>query len=306
MVEPTKKVWMDGEFVDWKDANVPIVTHALHYGFGVFEGMRCYKLTDGRSAVFRLKLHIRWLFDGMKILPLEPHVTQGEMVEACLETVRINGLEECYIRPIVFCGEGTMGLAAYNPTRAAIVAWKWGEYLGDGALESGIRTIVSSFNRHHVNVGMVQGKIIGQYITSILAKREAMSMGYEEAIMLDTHGYVAEGTGENIFAVRDGVLYTPPTTSPILPGVTRDAVIQLARENGAEVREEKFTRDFLYISDEVFFTGTGAQVAPVRSVDRRLINSGDPGPISKQLQELYFDIVRGKVEKYSHWCRPVY
>ncbi len=301
MVEPTKKVWMDGEFVDWKDANVPIVTHALHYGFGVFEGMRCYRLADGRSAVFRLKLHIRRLFDGMKILTLEPHVTQEQMVEACLETVRVNGLTECYIRPIVFSGVGTMGLSAYNPTRAAIVVWKWGEYLGDGALEKGIRTIVSSFNRHHVNVGMVQGKIIGQYISSILAKREAMSMGYVEAIMLDTHGYVAEGTGENIFAVRDGVIHTPPTTSPILPGVTRDAIIKLAREADMEVKEEKFTRDFLYIADEVFLTGTAAEVTPVREIDNRQVGDGRPGPVTKRLQKAYFEVVRGIDERHRAW-----
>lgn len=305
MVEPTKKVWMDGEFVDWKDANVPIVTHALHYGFGVFEGMRCYKLGDGRKAVFRLKLHIRRLFDGMKILTLEPHISQEEMIDACLEIVRINDLDECYIRPIVFCGEGTMGLSAYNPTRAAIVAWKWGEYLGEGALQNGIRTIVSSFNRHHVNVGMVQGKITGQYITSILAKREAMSMGYDEAVMLDTHGYVAEGTGENIFAVRDGVLYTPPTNSPILSGVTRDAVIQLAAENEMVVKEERFTRDFLYISDEVFFTGTAAEITPVREIDNRQVGEGRPGPVTKRLQKAFFDVVRGIDERHSGWLDMV-
>ena len=305
MVEPTKKVWMDGEFVDWKDANVPIVTHALHYGFGVFEGMRCYKLDDGRRAIFRLDLHIRRLFDGMKILTLEPHVTPEEMIEACLETVRVNDLEECYVRPIAFCGEGTMGLSAMNPTRAAIVAWKWGEYLGEGALENGIRTIVSSFNRHHVNVGMVQGKIIGQYITSILAKREAMSMGYEEAIMLDTQGYVAEGTGENIFAVRDGVIYTPPTTSPILPGVTRDSVIELARGAEMELREETFTRDFLYICDEAFLTGTAAEITPVREIDNRQIGEGKPGPFTKRLQKAFFDVVRGRDERHSEWLAIV-
>jgi branched-chain amino acid aminotransferase len=301
MVEPTKKVWLDGKFVDWKDANVHILTHALHYGFGVFEGMRCYKLSDGASAIFRLELHIRRLFDGLKILALAPPVTQDEMLKACLETVRINGLEECYIRPIVFCGEGTMGLSANNPARVAIIAWKWGEYLGEGALENGIRAIISSFNRHHVNVGMVQGKIIGQYITSILAKREAMNMGYGEAIMLDTQGYVAEGTGENIFAARDGVILTPPTTSPILPGVTRDSVIALARDMNLDVREETFTRDYLYICDEVFFTGTAAEITPVSEIDNRRVGTGKPGPITKRLQEAYFDVVRGGNKRYPDW-----
>jgi branched-chain amino acid aminotransferase len=241
----------------------------------------------------------------MKILTLEPHVTPEEMIEACLETVRVNDLDECYVRPIAFCGEGTMGLSAMNPTRAAIVAWKWGEYLGDGALEKGIRTVVSSFNRHHVNVGMVQGKIIGQYITSILAKREAMSMGYEEAIMLDTQGYVAEGTGENIFAVRDGVIYTPPTTSPILPGVTRDSVIDLARGAEMELREETFTRDFLYICDETFLTGTAAEITPVREIDNRQIGEGKPGPVTKCLQKAFFDVVRGRDERHSEWLAIV-
>jgi branched-chain amino acid aminotransferase len=305
MVEPTKKVWMDGEFVDWKDACVHITTHALHYGFGVFEGMRCYKLDDGRRAIFRLDLHVRRLFDGMKILTLEPHVTPEQMMEAALETVRVNGLEECYIRPMAFCGDGTMGLSAMNPTKAAIVAWKWGEYLGEGAIKNGIRAIVSSFNRHHVNVGMVQGKIIGQYITSILAKREAMSMGYVEAIMLDTQGYVAEGTGENIFAVRDGVIYTPPTTSPILPGVTRDSIIELARGADMELREETFTRDFLYICDEVFLTGTAAEITPVREIDNRQVSDGKPGPATKRLQKAFFDVVRGRDERHLKWLAIV-
>ncbi len=305
MVQPTKKVWMDGKFVDWKDANVHILTHALHYGFGVFEGMRCYKLADGRSAIFRLDLHVRRLFDGMKILTLDPHITPDEMRNACLDTVRVNGLEECYIRPVVYCGEGTMGLSAYNPTRAAIAVWKWGEYLGAGVLEKGARAIISSFNRHHVNVGMVQGKIIGQYIGSILAKREAMSMGYDEGIMLDTNGYVAEGTGENIFAVRDGVILTPPTTSPILPGVTRDTVIKLAQDAGMVLKEETFTRDFLYICDEVFFTGTAAEITPVREIDNRKVGSGEPGPIAKRLQQAYFDAVRGNDARHSDWLSIV-
>lgn len=305
MIEPTKKVWMDGKFVDWKDAKVPITTHALHYGYGVFEGMRCYKQKDGRSAIFRLDLHIRRLFDGMKILTIDPHISPETMTDACLEIVRINGLEECYIRPIVYSGEGTMGLSAINPTRAAIIVWKWGEYLGEGALEKGIRTIVSSFNRHHVNVGMVQGKIIGQYISSILAKREALGMGYGEAIMLDTNGYVSEGTAENIFAVRDGVMLTPPTTSPILPGVTRDTIIKLAREADMEVREEKFTRDYLYICDEAFFTGTAAEVTPIREIDNRTIGEGGPGPLTKRLQKAYFDVVRGNDERHMEWLTVV-
>ncbi len=301
MVEHAKKVWMDGKFVDWKDAKVHILTNALHYGLGVFEGMRCYKLARGGSAIFRLKLHLRRLFDGLKILSMKPPFTEQELMEACIETVRVNGFEECYIRPILYSAEGEMGLSAVNPTKAAIAAWQWGAYLGEGALEKGIRAKISSFNRHHVNIGMVQGKIIGQYVTSILAKREALNMGYDEAIMLDTHGYVAEGSGENIFAVRDGIIYTPPMTSPILPGVTRDTVIVLAKNMDMPLREQKFTRDFLYICDEVFLTGTAAEITPVREVDNRMVGSSCPGHVTKQLQNAFFDIVRGKNTLHSDW-----
>ncbi|MFH1829876.1 MAG: branched-chain amino acid transaminase [Pseudomonadota bacterium] len=301
LVKHAKMVWMDGKFVDWKDAKVHILTNALHYGLGVFEGMRCYKLAKDGSAIFRLKLHIRRLFDGLKILSMESPFTEKQLVNACIETVRVNGFDECYVRPIMYSAEGEMGLSAINPTKAAIAAWTWGEYLGAGALEKGIRAKVSSFNRHHVNIGMVQGKIIGQYVTSILAKREALSMGYDEAIMLDTHGYVAEGSGENIFAVRDGIILTPPMTSPILPGVTRDTVIALANDMDLPLREQKFTRDFLYICDEVFLSGTAAEITPVREVDNRKVGSGAPGPITKQLQNAFFDAVRGKNTLHSEW-----
>ncbi|MFA4875405.1 MAG: branched-chain amino acid transaminase [bacterium] len=305
MVEPTKKVWMDGELVDWKDANVHIMTHSLHYGVGAFEGIRCYKLSNGKSAIFRLKRHIRRLFDGLKILTMESGYTQEEIMDACVETVRANGLPECYLRPIMYMGDGEMGLSAMNKTRTAIPVWKWGVYLGHGALEKGIRAKVSSFNRYHVNVGMVQGKIIGQYVTSILAKREALTSGYDEAVMLDTQGYVAECSGENIFGIRDGVIYTPPTHSPILPGVTRDTVITLARELDFNLREEKFTRDFLYLCDEVFLTGTAAEITPVREVDDRNIGSGKPGPITLRLQKAFFDVVKGDDERHARWLTVI-
>jgi branched-chain amino acid aminotransferase len=305
MVEPSKKVWMDGELVDWKDAHVPILTHTLHYGVGVFEGIRCYRLSSGSSAIFRLKSHIRRLFDGLKILSMKCPYTKDQITDACVETVRVNGLSECYIRPIIFLGQGAMGLYADNPTRAAIVVWKWGAYLGEGALERGVRAKISSFTRHHVNVAMVQGKIMGQYVSSILAKREVMADGYDEAIMLDTNGYVAECSGENIFAVRDGVIWTPPATSPILPGITRDTVIKLARGAELEVREEAFTRDFLYVCDEVFIVGTAAEVVPVREIDNRPVGSGKPGVISQRLQKAYFDVVRGSDERHRGWLTPV-
>jgi branched-chain amino acid aminotransferase len=301
MVEPTKKVWMDGKLVDWDDARIHVTTHALHYGYGAFEGIRCYRQAGGKSAIFRLKAHIRRLFDGVKILALDFGYTQDDMMKACVETVRANGLDECYVRPLVFMGQGKLGLAAHNPAQAVIAVWKWGVYLGEGALENGIRAKVSSFNRHHVNVGMVQGKLIGQYITGILAKHEANRMGYDEAVMLDTQGYVAECTGENIFAVRDGVLITPPITSPILPGVTRNTVIRLARDMDMRVEEEKFTRDFLYICDEAFLTGTAAEVTPLREVDDRPIGAGKPGPVTMRVQKAFFDVVRGEDQRYQRW-----
>ncbi len=305
MVEPTKKVWLNGELVNWNDANVPVMTHGLHYGIGAFEGIRCYKLANGKSAIFRLKCHLRRLFDGLKILDMDVPYTQEQILEASVATVRANGMDECYLRPLMYSGEGSMGLSARNPTRCAIPCWKWGTYLGDGALEAGIRAKVSSFNRHHVNVNMVQGKITGQYVNSILAKREAMASGYDEGIMLDTQGYVAEGTGENIFMVRDGVILTPPTSSPILPGITRDTVITVAREMDLKVREELFTRDLLYLADEVFFTGTAAEITPVREIDDRVVGAGRPGPVTQRLQKAYFKVVHGEDERHLRWLTTI-
>ena len=305
MVEKTKKIWLDGEFVDWNKAQVHVLTHTLHYGMGAFEGIRCYECVDGRSAIFRLPEHIRRMFDGLKILTMEPPYTEEEIIKACVELVKINSLKECYIRPVMFCGDGAMGLYAQNPTRCTIIAWPWGEYLGKGATQKGIRAKVSSFNRYHVNIGMVQGKLIGQYISSILAKREVVKSGYGEAIMLDVNGYVAEGSGENIFVVRDGIIRTPPMSSPILAGITRDAIIKLARDFNYDLREETFTRDYMYICDEVFLTGTAAEITPVCEVDDRLVNGGKPGPITMRLQKAFYEIVRGESEKYKEWLTIV-
>jgi branched-chain amino acid aminotransferase len=305
MVEATKKIWMNGELVNWDDANVHVLTHALHYGIGVFEGIRCYKLDDGRSAIFRLRPHAHRMLEGMKILNVECSYTEDQIMDACLETVRVNGVDECYLRPIIFTGAGGMGLSAVNSTTTAVAVWKWGTYLGEGALENGIRAKVSSFARHHVNVGMVQGKILGQYVPSVLAKREVVAGGYDEAIMLDTQGYVAECSGENIFIVKDGVLITPPTTSPILPGITRKTIIMLAREMGLEVVEEKSTRDFLYIADEVFLVGTAAEVTPVREVDDRPIGKGKPGKVTQRIQAAYFDAVHGRNNEHEDWLSIV-
>lgn len=305
MVEKTKKVWMNGEIIDWDDAKVHVLTHTLHYGLGAFEGIRCYKCDDGSSAIFRLKEHTRRLFESLKIIAMEMPFSEEEINNACIKLIQINNLKECYIRPIVYCGEGAMGLFAENPTQAAIIVWPWGAYLGDEALQKGIRAKISSFNRHHVNVGMVRGKIMGQYVSSILAKREAMALGFDEAILLDVHGYVAEASGENIFAIRDGVIYTPPDSSPILAGITRDSVIHFIRDLALPFREEAFTRDFLYICDEVFLTGTAAEVTPVVEIDCRKIGEGTPGPVTRKIQEMYLKTARGANKKYQHWLTKV-
>jgi len=296
-----EKIWMDGRLVPWDDATVHVLTHTLHYGLGVFEGIRCYRSADGRSAIFRLTEHVRRLFESAHInlmrVPFEP-----ERIEAAIcETLRANQLAEGYIRPLVFIGHGAMGLnPGDNPVRVAIAVWPWGKYLGDDGMERGIRAKVSTFARHHVNAKMTKGKTCGDYVNSILAKREALLDGYDEAILLDTQGLVAEASGENLFTVRDGVLRTPPLPG-VLGGITRDAVIELARDKGIRVVEAAITRDELYIADEVFLTGTAAEVTPIREVDRRQIGAGSRGPITKALQSAFFDVVTGRDRKRERW-----
>jgi len=300
-VEKGKKIWMDGGLVDWDDANVHMLTHTLHYGLGVFEGIRCYRCDDGRSAVFRHREHIERLFDSAHIVQLEIPFTREAIEEATFATLRANNLKEGYLRHLVYLGDGSMGLFPKdNPVRLSIAAWAWGAYLGEDGLKNGIRAKVSSFTRHHVNVGMTKSKVVGNYVNSILAKREVIKAGYDEAVMLDTEGYVSEGSGANIFIVRKGILKTTPLTS-ILQGITRDSVIQIARDRGLEVVEERFTRDELYIADEAFFTGTAAEVTPIREIDDRLIGTGKPGSVTKSLQDSFFNIVKGKDPAYSEW-----
>lgn len=300
MVQPVSKIWMDGKMVDWADAKVHIMTHSLHYGMAPFEGIRCYKGEKG-SAVFRLKEHVDRLFDSCHICQLEVPFTREEITEAILETVRVNKLEECYIRPLVYIGEGAMGLLNRgNPIRVAIAAWTWGAYLGEEGLAKGIKVKVSSFTRHHVNISMTRGKVSGYYVNSQLAKREAVTAGYDEALLLDPEGYVAEGSGENVFIVRHGALKTTPLTC-VLEGITRDSIMQLAREQGIKVVEERFTRDELYIASEAFFTGTAAEITPIRELDDRKVGAGEPGPVTKQLQTAFFDIVRGKSSAHPEW-----
>jgi branched-chain amino acid aminotransferase len=296
-----KKIWMDGKLVGWDDANVHILTHTLHYGLGVFEGIRCYLCEDGRSAVFRLEEHTDRLFDSAHIVQIEIPYTRQEINEAIFSTLRANGLKEGYIRPIVYLGAGTMGLyPKENPPRVAIAVWPWGAYLGEEGIKKGIRVKTSSFTRLHVNVSMTKAKVVGNYVNSIMAKREVVKAGYDEALMLDTEGYVSEGSGENIFIAKDGVLKTTPLTS-VLNGITRDSVIELAMDMDMEVLEERFTRDELYMADEAFFTGTAAEITPVRELDDRAIGTGKPGPVTKKIQETFFDIVKGRNDDYREW-----
>lgn len=302
MAIKAEKVWMDGELVDFENATVHVLTHTLHYGLGVFEGVRCYQRADGRSAIFRLREHIQRLQESCHIASIDLPWSRTDIEQACVDTVRANGFKDCYLRPMVFLGHGEMGLSALsNKVRLTVIAWPWGSYLGDEGLKMGIRAKVSSFNRHHVNAAMVKGKINGQYVNSILAKREVMRAGYQEAIMLDTEGYVSEASGENVFAVREGVIYTTPMGSSILAGITRHSVITLARERGYDVVEERMTRDFLYVADEVFLTGTAAELTPVRQLDDRNIGRGQAGPITQTLQEAYFDVVKGSDERHHEW-----
>jgi branched-chain amino acid aminotransferase len=296
-----EKIWFDGQFVNWADAQIHILTHTLHYGLGVFEGIRCYRTADGRSAVFRLADHIRRLFDSARINLMEIPFDEKEIEEASLETLRHNRLEEGYIRPIAFIGEGGMGLnPGSNAIRVAVIAWPWGKYLGEEGMQNGIRAKISSFSRHHVNAKMTKGKTCGDYVNSILAKREALLDGYDEAIMLDVHGLVSEASGENVFVVRDDVLQTPPLHS-VLDGITRATVCELARRRDIRVEERLITRDDLYVADEIFLTGTAAEVTPIREVDHRTIGNGRRGPVTKVLQDAYFDVVAGRDPEFERY-----
>lgn len=300
MLQATEKIWMNGKFISWDDARVHVLTHTLHYGTGVFEGIRCYK-SDAGSAVFRLKEHVDRLFASAHICLMEIPFTRDQVSAAILETIRTNRIEACYIRPIAYIGYGAMGIfPKENPVDIVIAVWPWGSYLGEEGLKNGIRVKVSSFIRPHVNSTMVRSKTTANYANSLLAKREALKDGYDEAMLLDTDGYVAEGSGENVFIVRNGVIKTPPLTS-ILEGITRDTVIQLARERGMQLVEERFTRDELYIADEAFFTGTAAEITPIREVDNRSIGAARPGPVTKELQAAFFEIVHGRDPRHTDW-----
>jgi branched-chain amino acid aminotransferase len=295
---------VDGKFVPWTDAKVHVLSHTLHYGTGVFEGIRCYK-TDSGSAVFRLKEHVERLFGSMHILQMDCPFTREQVFDAILETIRVNKIDACYIRPLAFIGYGAMGVFPKdNPVNVIIAVWPWGSYLGDEGMKNGIRVKISSYSRPHINATMVRAKAVANYANSLLAKREALKDGYDEAVLLDTDGYVAEGSGENIFIVRNGVIKTPPITA-ILEGITRDSIVQLAKELGIPLVAERFTRDEFYIADEAFFTGTAAEITPIREVDNRKIGAGKPGPVTQKIQAAFFDIVHGRDKKHAAWLTPV-
>ncbi len=304
MADRDGKIWKDGQLVDWREANLHMLTHSLHYGMAVFEGVRAYKTVDG-TAIFRLKEHTQRLFNSAKIFQMAVPFDFDTIVEAQKEVVRANKLESCYLRPLIWIGSEKMGVSARgNTIHVGIAAWPWGAYLGEDGLARGIRVKTSSFTRHHVNVSMVRAKASGYYINSILANQEVTAEGYDEALLLDTDGYVSEGAGENVFIVKNGKIYTPDLAS-CLDGITRDSVLTMARDLGIDIIEKRITRDEMYCADEAFFTGTAAEVTPIRELDNRQIGSGSRGPVTEKLQSLFFDVVGGKAEKYKHWLTKV-
>jgi branched-chain amino acid aminotransferase len=298
-------IWLDGELVPWRDAKVHVLTHTLHYGMGVFEGVRAYDAGDHGTSIFRLQEHTDRLFRSAHIMRMDMPFDKETINEAQRLVVRENNLNEAYLRPMAFLGSEGMGLRADNlKVHVMVAAWDWPSYMSPEAKELGIKVRTSSYTRHHVNITMCKAKANGNYINSMLALREALECGCEEALLLDNEGYVAEGSGENIFVVRDGIIYTPELTS-CLEGITRDAIFQMAAECGWEVREKRITRDEVYVADEAFFTGTAAEVLPIRELDGRLIGTGRRGPMTEKLQTMYFDAVRGKSEVHTKWLSPV-
>ncbi|MFL9873253.1 branched-chain amino acid transaminase [Paraburkholderia megapolitana] len=305
MADRDGKIWMDGKLIDWRDAKIHVLTHTLHYGMGVFEGVRAYQAADGSTAIFRLQEHTKRLLNSAKIFQMDVPFDHETLAAAQREVVRENKLEKGYIRPLIWIGSEKLGVSAKgNTIHVAIAAWPWGAYLGEDGLNKGIRVKTSSFTRHHVNVSMVRAKASGWYVNSILANQEAVTDGYDEALLLDVDGYVSEGSGENFFLVNNGKLYTPDLAS-CLDGITRDTIITLARDAGIQVIEKRITRDEVYTCDEAFFTGTAAEVTPIRELDNRTIGNGARGPITEKLQAGFFEIVAGKNPKYAHWLAKI-
>src|SRR3954469_7341584 len=295
-------IWLDGALVPWDSATDHLLAHTMHYGVGAFEGIRAYQRSDGRTAIFRLREHIERLLDSSSICTMDVPYTRDQLMTACMDVLKSNKMSSCYLRPLVYLGAGALGLGSFEPpVRTMVACYEWGAYLGDDGLKKGIKCMISGFSRANSNAVMNKGKICGQYVTSVLAKRMAIKSGFEEALMLDPQGYVAEGTGENIFVVKNGVVRTPPTSAAILAGITRDTAIQLMEEQGLQVREESIARDELYIADEVFLTGTAAEITPVRDIDHRKIGRGEAGPVTRRVQESFFSIVKGADTKHDHW-----
>ncbi len=295
-------IWMDGTLVPWDQATDHLLAHTMHYGVGAFEGIRAYQRADGRTSIFRLREHIERLLDSAQICTMDVPYTVDALMKACTDVVKSNKMTSAYLRPLIYLGYGALGLGSFEPpVRTMVACYEWGAYLGDDGLKKGIKCMISGFTRSNGNAVMNKGKICGQYVTSVLAKRMAIKCGFEEALMLDPQGMVAEGTGENIFVVKKDVVRTPPTSAAILSGITRDTTITLFREQGVEVREEMIARDELYTADEVFLTGTAAEITPVREIDHRKIGRGEAGPVTRRLQEAYFSVVKGNDTKHDHW-----
>ena len=305
MADRDGKIWLDGQLVDWRDAKIHVLTHTLHYGCGAFEGVRAYNTVNG-TAIFRLEEHTQRLFNSAKILRMPMPFTQEQVNEAQKEVVRANRLESCYIRPLVWIGSEKLGVSPKgNTIHVMVAAWAWGAYLGEEGLQRGIRVKTSSYTRHHVNITMTQAKAVSNYSNSILANMEALDDGYDEALLLDAAGFVSEGAGENVFLVKDGVIYTPDLSAGALNGITRNTVLHIAKDLGVEVVQKRITRDECYIADEMFFTGTAAEVTPIRELDRVQIGAGQRGPVTEKVQAAFFDIVNGRNARYAHWLAKV-
>jgi branched-chain amino acid aminotransferase len=299
------KIWMDGQMVEWRDAKIHVLTHTLHYGCGVFEGVRAYKTADG-TAIFRLEEHTQRLMNSAKILRMSIPFSKDQIMQAQVDVVRANQLESCDLRPLSWIGSRKLGVSPKgNHIHLMVAAWAWGAYLGDEGMTRGIRVKISSYTRHHVNITMTQAKAVSNYTNSILANMEALDDGYDEALLLDSSGFVSEGAGENIFVIKNGVIYTPDLSAGALNGITRNTVFHIAKDLGLEIVQKRITRDEVYIADEAFFTGTAAEVTPIRELDRIEIGAGSRGPITEKIQSAFFDIVNGRNPQYAHWLTRV-
>ena len=309
-IKKVDSIWLDGKLVAWDDATDHMLAHTMHYGVGAFEGIRAYQRADGRTAVFRLREHIERLFDSSAICTMDVPFTRDQVIAGCTEVLRANKMAFAYLRPLIYLGSGALGLGSFEPpVRTMIAAFEWGAYLGEDGAKKGIRCMISGFTRANGNAVMNKGKICGQYVTSVLAKRMALKSGFDEALMLDPQGYVAEGTGENIFVVKNGVIYTPDLSAGALNGITRNTIFHIAKDLGLEIVQKRITRDEVYIADEAFFTGTAAEVTPIRELDRIELGKGDyvgsRGPITEKIQTAFFDIVNGRNPQYAHWLTKV-